>query len=421
MKWVEGWYISYALLGLAAAGLMPILLPLLVGRTSGASGIGFVMAAFSLGGLTSPVWGGLADRFRLHQWLLRGGLICTAAGAAGFPFAPLLSGRIGLALLSGVGLAAASTVANLFIVEVHPQAEWDVRIGWLQTFYGGGQVAGLLLAGMIGAYAPEKGLWIAGGITLVAIPPAVFGMRRPSAVPNVPRPVLRHPAHHAEWPVGSPQHLYHHPNLAALRRLVASFGTSFSLFLIAWLFSFAGSAAFFSFYPVLMQAEYGVSPGRSSAAYALAATLGLILYAPAGKWSASKGPLLILRGALGLRIAAFIAVTVLAFAQVPARGWLAILSFLVVVLAWSLLSVSSTALIAYLSPENEGEGMGIFNAVTAFSGVIGAALGGWAASLWGYGAIPVMGIVGVALGFLMIISKRFDSHPAGQKHEEVAQ
>jgi MFS family permease len=172
-KWVENWYISYALLGLSAAGLLPILLPLLVERTWGAADIGFVMAAFSLGGLTAPFWGGLADRYRLHRWLLVGGILGAALGAAVFPFASLLSRQIGLALLSGVGLASAATVATLFIVEAHPKSEWDARIGWLQTFYGSGQVIGLVrnavtaLSGVIGAVL---GGWGANLWGYVAIP-----------------------------------------------------------------------------------------------------------------------------------------------------------------------------------------------------------------------------------------------------------
>ena len=102
MKWVESWYISYALLGLSAAGLVPILLPLLIGRTRGAADIGFVMAAFSLGGLTAPIWGGLADRYRLHRWLLLGGILGTALGVGAglivlamtrFPFRSAIQGR----------------------------------------------------------------------------------------------------------------------------------------------------------------------------------------------------------------------------------------------------------------------------------------------------------------------------------------
>jgi MFS family permease len=416
MKWIEGWYLSYALLGLSAAGLLPILLPLVMGRTSGAAYIGLVMSAFSMGGLTAPIWGAFADRFRLHRWLLMGGLIGTAAGAAVFPLSLSLAVRIALAFVSGIGLAAASTTANLFIVEVRPQTEWDARIGWLQTFYGGGQVIGLGLAGFMGQAAPEKGLWLAGVMAVAAIIPALSGTRRDAALLLQHRPVLSHSPHHAEWPVGSPQHLYHHLSLGELRRALASVESPFGLFLVAWLLSFSGTAAFFSLYPVLMQQLFGILPGRSSAGYAIAAGLGLILYAPAGKWSAVRGPLPVLREALVLRVAAFLALTLLAIAPLPGRDWLAMMFFLVVVLAWSLLSVSSTALIAALSPENEGEGMGIFNAVTAFSGVVGAALGGWAASLWGYVAVPVMGIVGAGSGLLLLITTSMLSKSKATAH-----
>jgi DHA1 family tetracycline resistance protein-like MFS transporter len=406
MKWIEGWYSSYALLGLSAAGLVPILLPLVVSRTNGAAGIGLVMAAFSLGGLTSPVWGGLADRFRLHHRLLVGGLIGTAFGAALFPLTVSLSLRTGLAFVAGIGLASASTVANLFIVEVHPESEWDARIGWLQTFYSGGQVLGLVIAGLIGQSRPEAGLWLAGGVSVAAIIPAVIGTRREPRILLKRRPVLSRPAHHAEWPAGSPQHLYHHLTMQGLRMFFAPFRTPFGLFLAAWLLSFSGSAAFFSFYPVLMQNVYGVLPALSSTGYALAAGLGLVLYAPAGTWSMRRGPQPIFRDALVLRIAAFLGLALLSAVSTPGRGWLALLFFSFVVLAWSLLSVSSTALVASLSPENEGEGMGIFNAVTALSGVIGAAVGGWAANLWGYAAIPIMGIIGVGAGLIMLLAAR---------------
>ncbi len=423
MKWIESWYISYALLGLSAAGLVPILLPLVINRTDEAADIGLVMAAFSLGGLSAPIWGGLADRLRMHRQLLVGGLLGAALGAAVFPFTLSLVYRIGLALLSGIGLAAASTVANLFIVEVHPESEWDARIGWLQTFYGGGQVIGLVLAGMIGQRRPEFGLWLAGGIGVAAIIPAMIGIgaRQKPGVLLQRRPLLARPAHHTEWPAGSPQHLYHHLTMQGVRTLFAPFRTSFGIFLIAWLLSFSGSAVFFSFYPVLMQKVYGVLPGLSSTGYALAAGLGLILYAPAGKWSTRSGPLPVLRDALILRITAFLALTILAVVSFPGRGWLAMLFFLFVVLAWSLLSVSSTSLVASLSPKNEGEGIGIFNAVTALSGVIGAGLGGWAANLWGYKVIPIMGIVGVGAGFLVLISTQINSHPVIQEREEVHQ
>ena len=68
-RWVEPWYLTYALQGAVIAGLLPILLPLAASHAGNAASIGLVMAGLSLGGLTAPLWGSLADRYRLHRWL----------------------------------------------------------------------------------------------------------------------------------------------------------------------------------------------------------------------------------------------------------------------------------------------------------------------------------------------------------------
>ena len=62
------------------------------------------------------------------------------------------------------------------------------------------------------------------------------------------------------------------------------------------------------------------------------------------------------------------------------------------------MSVSGTALAAELSPHGEGQGLGVFNAVNALAGILGALLGGWAASAWGYSSLLALAILGVALG-----------------------
>jgi hypothetical protein len=126
-RWIEPWYLAYALSGATTSGMLLILLPLAVSRTGGASHIGLVMAAFSLGGLTAPLWGSLADRYRLHRWMLFGGFLMTTIGLAAFPFTSNKSTYVGLAMLQSMGAAAAGTVANLFVVEGHPREEWDER------------------------------------------------------------------------------------------------------------------------------------------------------------------------------------------------------------------------------------------------------------------------------------------------------
>ena len=57
-SWIEPWYLSFAIIGMVVAGLVPVLIPLMVSRTGDAGQVGLVMAAVSLGGLTSPLWGG---------------------------------------------------------------------------------------------------------------------------------------------------------------------------------------------------------------------------------------------------------------------------------------------------------------------------------------------------------------------------
>jgi MFS transporter, DHA1 family, tetracycline resistance protein len=401
MKNIETWYVSYALLGAAAGGVIPILLPLTIAQAAGPAQVGLIMAAFSLGGLTALLWGRLADRHRLHRPLLAGGLIGLAVGAAAIPEAHSLAAFLALSLLQGTGLAASSTVAILFIVEVHPKGQWDARIGWLQSSYAGGQVIGLLAAGALGASATGAGLWIAGGLAALAVIPALLGTPSIPAAPLDKRPTLVHPARHAEWPGSSPQRMYHHPGGGSLKWLRASMSPRLALFLVGWLVSFSGSAAFFSLYPVLMRKEYGVSPGLSSVSFAVAAAAGLLLYTPAGRWAGKRSPLPLLRAGLGVRTAAFALLWGITLAPLPVRGWPALVGFLLVVLAWSFLGVGSTAQVAELSHQ-EGAGMGIFNAVTAIGGVIGAAAGGGTAGALGYAAVPVLSMGGSILGLVAL-------------------
>jgi MFS family permease len=83
--------------------------------------------------------------------------------------------------------------------------------------------------------------------------------------------------------------------------------------------------------------------------------------------------------------------------------WFALLCVIVVILSWSLLSVSGTASTAQLSRGGEGEGMGLFNATTALAGVTGAALGGWVAERWGYHMVLSLPVVGIALGLFLVL------------------
>ncbi len=398
LEWIEPWYLVYAIMGLVVAGLVPVLIPLVAGRSGNAGQVGLVVAAVSLGGLTAPLWGSLADRYRAHRLLLAGGMLVACLGLAAFAFTTQILVWILLAMLAGLGSASAATVANLFVVEAHPQVEWDERIGWLQTFYGVGQVAGLLLAGALTRIDLHFGLLAAAGLSAAAAVLGWLTTKTPPAQPGL-KAVLLHPARHTESAISSPQRLFHAPKWPGMQTLGRTLRSPYGVFLVIWLMAFAGPAAVFSQYPLFMQKVFGVTPATSSVVFAIIAALGLSLYTPAGNWSDRFGSQRILRLSLGLRLAAFAGMLGLVFLPGSGTvGWLALLAFAFVVWAWSLMSVSGTALAARLSPAGEGQGLGIFNAMTAVASILGALLGGWAAGAWGYGSIVVLALGGVTLG-----------------------
>jgi MFS family permease len=382
-----------------------MLLPLAVYRSRGAASVGWVIAAYNLGGLTAPLWGILADRYRLHRCLVMGGMGIAAAGLAAFPLIPAPSAWPVLALLQGMGATGAATIANLFVVEAYPQEEWEARIGWLQTCYGGGQVCGLLVASAMAQMPARMGLLAAAGMTALAALTAWITTRTPPHL-LTPKPALLHPPPPSEWPVSSPQHLFHHLTLSALHKGWQDLCSPFTIFLTAWWLCFVGSWAFFSQYPVLMQQLYSVSPWLSSAGSAVAHAMGLALYVPAGLWAERCGPEHVLKRALNLRWLAFLSLVGLGGLPLAGRGWLALLCVIVMILSWSLLSVSGTGLTARFSHGREGEGMGLFNATSALAGVTGAALGGWVAERWGYHIALGLPVVSIALGLLLALTVR---------------
>jgi predicted MFS family arabinose efflux permease len=394
---VEPWYVAYGLIGAATGGVAPMLLPLVVSRAGDASHVGLVMAAVGLGGLTAALWGDVADRLRWHRGLFAGGAVVAALALAAFGAITSIPAWIGLALILGVGTAAANTVASLFVVEAHPQPEWDRRIGWVQTFYNGGIVAGLVVAGALLHLPLHVGL-LAGAGALVAagvggwalthapprpaapaVPPTTTPDRRRDALAR-----LRLDISHVEWAYLSPLRLVHAPRLATLAHLGRAARSPFGLFLLVWVMCNLGTNAVFTLYPLVVQNLYGVEPGSASFALAAATGVGLALYSPASVLTHRLGGVRVLQLALGARLVTFVVLIGLVGAVFAGRGAAVLLAFAVVALAFPAISVSSILLASQLSPVGKGESMGLYTAVAAFDGLGGAVLGGWVAARTGY-------------------------------------
>jgi MFS family permease len=394
-RWIEPWYLAYGLLAAVQSGLIPILVPLVVGTSADATHVGVVMAALNLGGLSAPLWGHLADNRRLHRVILAAGLAATAIGLLAFAAVASLPARAGVVLLLGVCMAGPNTVANLFIIEARPSAEWDARIGWLQTFVGAGQTTGLLLAGPLGHLAAIWGLTASAVLAAAAVPIAWTTTATPIA--RIPRHhVDAHPPVSGDWAQAGPQRHFHHLTARELKQLGRVVRSPFGAFLAVWLTTFTAAAAVFALYPIAMRQEFGLAPVLSSTAFAAAAGLGLFLYAPASGWAQRFDAARVFRMGLMARAVAFAGIAVLGLAG--AGRLLALPLVGIAVLAWSLLSVSSTTLAARSSPLGQGQSLGLYNAASSLAGVLGALAGGWITSHWSFGVLCGIAAVTVLLG-----------------------
>ena len=84
-RWIEPWYVAYAILGALASGSAVILIPLAVtSRGGSATQIGAAIAAQNVGALFAPFWGWASDRFKDYRPIFFGGFLLIGAGFVSF-------------------------------------------------------------------------------------------------------------------------------------------------------------------------------------------------------------------------------------------------------------------------------------------------------------------------------------------------
>jgi MFS family permease len=412
-QFISPWYLGYAFQGAAVLGLAPILLPLVVGTALGNSAAGMVVACFYVGQLASPLLGNFADRTRAFRLIYASGYVLLAAGLTGFALVESLLFWAFLAFVQGLGSAATNTVAAMFIVEFSPKKQWDGKIGWLQTFYGAGQAAGLGLAAIAQAH-PTLGLLC----SAVLMAPGLFlGLRGlPGSGNNqasVQKP-LRERARQLQAKAArlistGPRNLSHmvhhyHPGSGSLiSGLIQSLRTAYGLYIVAWFACMFGTWLLYNLYPLLMESAYGIKADRSSIFYALAAVIGVFFYAPSGKLGKFIGDVAVVTLGAVVTLVCLVVMSLLAWWQPANAGWWAALAFVPIPVAWSPLIVAGTAAAAQLSSLNEGKAVGIFNATTAIASVLSAFVAGWVADLLSYTWVLILAAIATALACVLLL------------------
>ncbi|HEY2075356.1 MAG TPA: MFS transporter [Streptosporangiaceae bacterium] len=439
---LEPWFAPFALVNGSAVGLVPILLPVVASRY-GVGHVGLVMGAFNLGAFAAPLAGSIADRYRAYRLLT---IVCAAASALSLwlfalanPWQQLL-----LALVNGAGFAAAVTIANLLIVERQPKAEWNQRLGWLETALSIGQGSMLILAAWLSGLHARPALIGAAIVPAAAVPLALLVPRQPAAATGpvrtgapvaAPAPVavsatvaagtppadsaapavthrLRSVGHVGEWGPASPSRVHHLHRRRSLSGLLAILHGDFGWLLAAWVPAYAGTAVVFALYPVLFRNAFQIAPHVSALAFAVIVFASLPLFIVAGRVSQRRGPALTMAVALGARIILLTVLALLAAAgHVPAV--LPLAAFAGIMFAWSFLSVAAPGLTGQLASGDEGDAQGALNAGSGLAGLAGSVIGGFAAAKWGYPAALGIGAGAVAVG-LAIFATTVMRRPAAR-------
>ena len=412
-RYIRPWYLAYLLLGIVTAGLLPVLLPLAVeARSHRLSTVAYVMGAYNFGLLVSPLWGMLAERLKAYRNLFLGSFLVTTLGVLGLLLLKELPSWLVSAFALGAGSGGAATLATLFIVDFTDRAEWEARIGWLQSFNASGQVVGLMLAAVFSGGDNTVALWVCVVTLLLAMMVGRVGLplskrARPASTADRPLHLHLDVRALAIFPKLSPSselglHV-HHLILPGLRALPQAVGTPFGRFLLSWFVLALAVAAFFSFFPLMLSESYAIPARMTAIIYAVASAVGIALYVLASRLTERYGPGGVYCSGLGVRIIGFGLLLVPFLLSMENRSLFGAVGFSLIVIAWPVLSVSGTDLAARLTPFSEGAAVGLLNAALALATAVGIVFSGPLVANWGYKTIPATALAGLAaslwLGF----------------------
>ncbi|MBV8049797.1 MAG: MFS transporter [Acidobacteriaceae bacterium] len=413
-RYIRPWYLAYLLLGMVTAGLLPVLLPLTVEALSHRlSTVAYVLGAYNFGLLTSPLWGMLAERIKAYRNLFLGSFLLTAAGILGMVMLRELPSWLVSAFALGAGSGGAATLATLFIVDFTVQAEWEARIGWLESFNASGQVVGLLLAAAFSGGDTSVALWVSVAIVLLAM--ALGGVGLPLSKSVRPAGTAAQSPHlhlnvralaifpKLSLPSGVGLHFYH-LNLPGLLRLPQAVGTRFGRFLLSWFVLAFAVAAFFSYFPLMLSESYHIATRTTAMIYAGTSAVGIALYVLTSHLTARYGAGRVYQSVLALRMVGFGLLLAPFLVSFGNRSLFGAVGFALIVIAWPLLNVSGTDLGARLTPFSEGAAVGLLNAALALATAVGIVLSGPLVAQWGYKTIPATALAGLAASFLLGIN-----------------
>ncbi len=425
------WYFGHGLHYVADGGAST-LIPLFLSATLGGSvsNVGVVSAATSMASVPGSIgWSELSDRMQRRKLFILidyfgAGLLFLLMGLAN-----TFEQFLGLNILFGIVAAASVSMGTVIITETFEAKRWTKEIGTYTGIGGVGWIIGLLLCG----------LWLEAGIRLfpgmdslrvlffiLAAMTIVAGFIALRLVPDPkPRPFA---PHHVDKLVvfqgriierarHLPLWMYrrkYHEALHEIRSTGVAVPRPLKLYFLAVLLLFSGFTTVYTPFPIFLKNEMGSGWLEIFLLYIVSAVTSAFMYSRAGDVIQRLGERKTLINVNLIRLllfSSFGAISLLVAGGIrPDHALLFAALFglqAAIGLFWAFVSVASTALVSKCAPVgSKGESLGLFNAIIAVGGILGALIGGEVANCLGYGAAFFAGVGLVALGIAALVSNR---------------
>lgn len=415
------WWLSAWALGSVAFGGASLLVPLYVVELGGdALDLGVLAAVAAFVGVPAAIVVG--RRADLHGRRRRYVIAVLGALTGVLAVLPLLEAIPAVIAANGIiwlGFAAAMPVLTLLAVAEAPAYAWGSEIARLNKYQGAGWALGLAIGtgwtAVVGVIvdptvAIQTCFW---ALAALAGGGLVAGIRTLPADPIAPEPVsgprLRSALRRtgginvraATFPITVAR-----VDLGRTdpRRLIDRFTPSLALYFIAITAMFAGFSAFFAPLPAFLT-DQGLASDGVFALYLVSSVASAVCFGAVGRLASRYDVTMLQAAGLVLRGLAFPAVALAGIALgtgFVGVGSLVVL-FAIIGVSWAVITVTAGTIVTVLAPVAiRGEALGLYAALTALAGGIGAMIGGYLGAidyLVAFATAGVLALIGAAMVF----------------------
>jgi MFS family permease len=369
--------LSMFALGISYSAFVSLLIPPFVSDAGGdASTAGIVMAIIALGALGGPPIGAFADRYSAHRIVMVGGIAGMALSFVAYALSADNSALYALdAILMGISVAAVSATAPVFIVGAKLDQKTEAKqMTTLQLMMPAGQlVGGLILAGITG-WSFANRFWLGAGIVAVSFVVVWF------TTGNVSQRLKLATADKTTTAQDGDR-----KKIGLKQVLFSTFGIYFAVLVFTSIANNGVNAQIANIMPNV----YGIDAKTTSALISLAGLLNIVLYFPAGRWMARKGPFPPFMAGIVGRMVAGLGMGVVGL-MTDNKALLGAAFMQLMYQAAPFVRLAQPGLAVRFATFPAGQASGWVIAGSAIGSFVGSLLGGYLADAFGYNAVNWM-------------------------------